>query len=86
VVAFHQLALGWPRLGVETRTQHWREHSDCCVVVVVRISPSSRYNLSTSPVEGVGNASRSVATFWLAMVKAVCYPPSWLMVGATPLA
>jgi hypothetical protein len=85
-VAFRHLALGWPRLGVETPTQHWREHSDCCVAVVVRISPSWRYNLSTSPAEGMGNASRSVATFWLAMVNAVCYPPSWLMVGATPLA
>jgi hypothetical protein len=85
-VAICQLALGQPRLRVQTPTQHWREHSACCAAVVVRISPSWQYNLSTLLAEGTSKASRSVAMFWQALVKAVCYPPSWLMVGATRLA
>jgi hypothetical protein len=88
-VVFCLLALEQPGLGAETVARCWREHSTCCVVVMARISPRWRYNLSTSSVKGAGNVSRSMAavtTFWLDLAKVGCCPPFWLMVGVTPLA
>jgi hypothetical protein len=78
VAVFCQPALGRLELGVETPAQCWREYSAYCAVLMVRISPSWRYNLSTALVECAGSMSRSVATaamFWLALA----------MVGIGPL-
>jgi hypothetical protein len=56
---------------------------------MARISLRWRYNLSTPSTEGGGNMSKSMAVaarFRLALVKVEHWPPSQLMLGATPLA
>jgi hypothetical protein len=58
---FYQPALKQLGLVVETLARCLREHSTYGVVVMVSISPSWRYNLSTPSTEGAGNVSRSLA-------------------------
>jgi hypothetical protein len=59
---FCQLALEQPGPAVEILARRLREHSTYCAMVMARIKPSWRYNLSSPSTEGVGNISRSVAT------------------------
>jgi hypothetical protein len=89
VAAFCWLALEWSGLEIETLTRRWRELSACWAVMMLRISFSWRYTLSTPSAKGVGKVSKSVAvmtTFWLALAKAGRYVPSRLMAATTSLA
>jgi hypothetical protein len=74
---FRQSALERNGLDVNSPARRQWEHSACCAVAMVRISPNWQYNLSTPSMEGGGSVSRSVtvaATFWLALAMAGRYP------------
>jgi hypothetical protein len=69
---FCQLALERPELMIETSAHRLSKLSACCAVVMVRMSFSCWYILSTLSVEGAGIVSKSAttaATFWLTLAK-----------------
>jgi hypothetical protein len=88
VAAFYHPAFERPGLENETSARHWREFFACCDVVMLRMSFSWWYTLSTPSMEGAGNVSRTAAAtviFWLALAKTGHCTPSRLMVAATSL-
>jgi predicted Rdx family selenoprotein len=88
MIVFCRPALESPRVAIETPAQCRMELSACWVAAMLRMTFSWWYTLSSLSAEGVGKLSRSAATstmFCLALEKAGCYLPSWLMVAAMSL-
>jgi hypothetical protein len=89
VAVLCQQAVEWSRLKIEPFAQHWSELSAYCVAVMLRMSFSWWYTLSTSMAEEackVSSCAAVVATVWMPQVKAGCGAPSWFMASAAALA